>query len=147
MKAEKGRGKLVRDMEAVYALIDSFIVCKFSRGVYYKAWEDLAQYYTLVTGIEMTPEALAKVGERLNNLGRLFNIREGLTRKDDTLPKRFVLEPLPSGGSKGKVVPIEEMIDDYYEARGWEKDTGIPSREKLYELGLVDVAADLERYR
>jgi aldehyde:ferredoxin oxidoreductase len=72
-------------------------------------------------------------------------VREGARRKDDTLPERFLREPIPTGGSKGKVVPLEQMIDEYYAARKWDKKTGIPTREKLHELGLMDVAVELEK--
>jgi aldehyde:ferredoxin oxidoreductase len=140
--AEKGRGKLVRDMEDTYNLIDSFIVCKFSRGTYYKELPDMAKLYSLVTGFEMTPEELKRTGERINNLARLFNIREGLGREDDTLPYKVMHDPIPDEGpSKGAMVTQEELdllLDDYYEARGWTKE-GLPTEAKLKELGMDDL--------
>jgi aldehyde:ferredoxin oxidoreductase len=140
--AEKGRGKLVSGMEDSYALIDSFIVCKFSRGTYYKEMEDMAKLYTLVTGYEMTPEELKRAGERINNVGRLFNVREGLGRKDDNLPWKVMHDPIPDEGpSKGAFVTQAELdllLDDYYEARGWTKE-GVPTKEKLKELGMDDL--------
>jgi aldehyde:ferredoxin oxidoreductase len=140
--AEKGRGKLVRDMEDVYNLIDSFIVCKFSRGTYYRELEDMSKLYTLVTGIEMTPEELKKAGERINNVARLINIREGLTRKDDTLPYKVMHQPIvDEGPAKGAYVSQEELdllLDDYYASRGWTRE-GIPTTEKLKELGMDDL--------
>jgi len=140
--AEKGRGKMVKDMEDVYTLIDSFIVCKFSRGTYYKELEDMTKLYTLVTGIEMTPEEMKRSGERINNVARLFNIREGLGRKDDTLPYKVMHMPIPDEGpSKGAYVTQEELdllLDDYYMARGWTRE-GIPTIEKLKELGMDDL--------
>ncbi|MFZ1038451.1 MAG: aldehyde ferredoxin oxidoreductase C-terminal domain-containing protein, partial [Candidatus Bathyarchaeia archaeon] len=145
--AEKGRGKLVKDMEDVYNLIDSFIVCKFSRGTYYKELPDMARLYTLVTGFEMTPEQLKQAGERIQNAARLFNIREGLTRKDDTLPWKVMHDPIPDEGpSKGAFVSQAELdllLDDYYEARGWTKE-GVPSVEKLKELGMEDLVSIVE---
>jgi aldehyde:ferredoxin oxidoreductase len=140
--AEKGRGKLVRGMEDSYAVIDSLIICKFSRGTYYKEFEDMSRLYSVVTGSEMTPDELKLAGERINNIGRLFNIREGLGRKDDTLPYKVMHLPIPDEGpSKGAFVTQEELdllLDDYYEARGWTKE-GIPSAEKLKELGMDDL--------
>jgi len=140
--AEKGRGKLVRGMEDSYAVIDSLIICKFSRGTYYKEFEDMSRLYGVVTGSEMTPDELKLAGERINNIGRLFNIREGLGRKDDTLPYKVMHLPIPDEGpSKGAFVTQEELdllLDDYYEARGWTKE-GIPSAEKLKELGMDDL--------
>ena len=87
-----------------------------------------------------------KVGERINNLARAFNIREGFTRADDTLPEKILTEPLKEGASKGHFISKEEletMLDEYYNARGWALDTGVPSRKKLTELGLEYVADQL----
>jgi aldehyde:ferredoxin oxidoreductase len=143
-KAEKGRGKLVREIEDMYSVIDSLIVCKFSRGTYYDGFKDLAKYYTLVTGYEMSPEELTRAGERINNLGRLINIREGLTRKDDSLPYKIMHVPIPDEGvSKGAHVTQEELdllLDDYYETRGWTKE-GIPTKEKLNAIGMEDLVS------
>ena len=147
LKAEKGRGKLVRDMEDIYTLIDSFIVCKFSRGTYYKELPDMAKLYTLVTGYEMTSEELKKAGERINNVAKLFNVREGLTRKDDTLPWKVMNLPIPDEGpSKGAYVTQEELdllLDDYYDSRGWTRE-GVPTVEKLKELGMDDLMSIVE---
>jgi len=147
-KFEKGRSKLVIEIEDLYMIIDSLIVCKFSRGVYYKGFEDLAKYYTLVTGMEMTAEELKRAGERLSNLARLANIREGLSRKDDHLPIKVMKAPIPDETvSKGSYITQEEldfMLDDYYIHRGWTKD-GVPTLEKIKELGLEDLAYIVER--
>ena len=137
---EKGRGKIVKDGEDLYDVIDSLILCKFSRGTYYDGLEDMAKYYTLATGIEMTPEELIKAGERINNLARLFNIREGVgTREFDVLPPKIMNVPIPDEGvAKGSVVSKEEFelgLDDYYAVRGWTRE-GIPTVEKLKELDL-----------
>ena len=146
-KAEKGRGEIVKDTEDLYTVIDSIIVCKFSRGTYVKGYEDLAALYNAVTGIEMSPDELQRAGERINNLGRLINIREGLTRKDDTLPWKVMHVPIPDEGpSKGSFVSQEELdllLDDYYEVRGWNKE-GIPTIEKLKELGMEGLAYIVE---
>jgi aldehyde:ferredoxin oxidoreductase len=143
-KIEKGRGKMIVDEGNMYNIIDSLIVCKFSRGTYYDGWKDLANYYSLATGIPMTPEELTKDGERIENLARLFNIREGKgTRKYDTIPWKIKNVPVPDEGpAKGVCVSDEELqvgLDDYYAARGWTID-GVPSAAKLNELGLGDLA-------
>ena len=143
LKAEKGRGKMVSDMEDTYALIDSLIICKFSRGTYYKGLEEMAKLYTLVTGIDMTAEELKKSGERINTVARLVNIREGLGRKDDTLPWKVMNVPIPDEGPvKGAVVTQEELdllLDDYYVSRGWTLE-GVPTTAKLKELGMESLA-------
>jgi aldehyde:ferredoxin oxidoreductase len=144
---EKGRAKAVKDIEDVYTIIDSLIICKFSRGTYYKEFEDLAKLYTLVTGIETSPEEMRLKGERINNLARVINVREGLGRKDDTLPWKVMNAPIPDEGpSKGAYVTQQEldlMLDDYYEVRGWTRD-GIPTPEKLKALGMDDLIPIVE---
>ena len=143
-KIEKGRGKMIADEGNVYNVIDSLIVCKFSRGTYYDGTKDLANYYTLATGIPITPEELTKDGERIENLARLFNIREGKgTRKYDTVPWKIKNVPVPDEGpAKGVCVNEEEFqigLDDYYAVRGWNAE-GVPTAEKLDALGLGDLA-------
>ena len=134
-------------MEDQYTIVDSLIVCKFSRGTYYKEFEDMAKLYNLVTGVEMTAEDLRQAGERINNVARLFNIREGLGRKDDTLPYKVMHLPVPDEGpSKGAYVTQKELdflLDDYYETRGWTKE-GKPTKEKLKELGMDDLIPIVE---
>jgi aldehyde:ferredoxin oxidoreductase len=139
-KIEAGRGKMIVPDGHIYNVIDSLIVCKFSRGTYYDGLKDLANYYTLATGIPMTAEGLDKAGERIENLARLFNIREGKgTREYDTLPWKVKNVPVPEEGvAKGVCVNDEEFqlgLDDYYAARGWDSN-GVPTLEKLKELGL-----------
>ena len=101
---------------------------------------DLSKYYTLATGLQVTPEELDKSGERIENLARLFNYREGKgTREYDNLPWKIMNTPVPDDGpAKGIVVTNEEFqlgLDDYYSARGWTSD-GLPTSEKLNELNL-----------
>jgi aldehyde:ferredoxin oxidoreductase len=78
-----------------------------------------------------------KVGERAWNLERLYNLREGFTRADDTLPKRMLEEAVFDGPSKGHTVRLEGMLQEYYQFRGWD-DNGVPKQTKLKELGLDD---------
>jgi aldehyde:ferredoxin oxidoreductase len=142
-KIEKGRGKMIMEEGDVYNIIDSLILCKFSRGTYYDGLNDMAKYYTLATGIPITAAELKKAGERIENLARLINIREGIgTREHDTLPYKIMNVPLPDNLANGAVVSVEEFqlgLDDYYEVRGWTKE-GIPTTEKLNELGLQEFA-------
>jgi aldehyde:ferredoxin oxidoreductase len=148
-KIEKGRGKMISEEGNMYNIIDSLIVCKFSRGTYYDGWKDLANYYTLATGLSMTPGEMTKSGERIENLARLFNIREGKgTRKFDTLPWKIKNFPVPDEGpAKGMFVSEEEFqvgLDDYYSVRDWTAD-GVPTTEKLKALGLGDLAYIAEK--
>jgi aldehyde:ferredoxin oxidoreductase len=142
-KIEAGRGKMITDDSKMYNVIDSLIVCKFSRGTYYDGWKDLANYYTLATGIPMTPEEMMQAGDRIENLARMFNIREGKgTREYDTLPWKIENVPVPDEGpAKGVCVNEEEFqigLSDYYAVRGWTQN-GIPTPAKLEELGLGDL--------
>ena len=143
LKAEKGRGKLVKDNEDILALIDSLIVCKNAKGTFYKELADMARLYTSTTGIEMTPEELGAAGERINTLAKLINVREGLGRNDDTLPWKVMNLPIADDGPvKGSVVTQDEldlMLDDYYQARGWTVE-GVPLKAKLEDLGLQEFA-------
>ncbi len=148
-KIEEGRGKIVMDGEDLYNVVDSLILCKFSRGTFYEGLDDMAKYYTLATGIEMTAEELRKAGERINNLARVLNIREGKgTREYDQLPPKIKDVPVPDEGfAKGAHVTQEEFdvgLDDYYQVRGWTKQ-GIPTVEKLKELGLQDLVPILKK--
>jgi aldehyde:ferredoxin oxidoreductase len=147
LKAEKGRGKIVKDLEDTYALIDSFIVCKNARGTFYKELSDMAKLYGLVTGYAMTPEELSVAAERINTLARIINLREGLSRKDDTLPWKVMNEPIPDDGPvKGAVVTQDELdllLDDYYQSRGWTLE-GVPTKAKLIQLGMEDLESIVE---
>jgi aldehyde:ferredoxin oxidoreductase len=136
--------KIVGDL---FALFDSFVVCKWT--VYPCGGTKITTLNDIVaaaTGWDITVGELMKAGERIFNLCRAFNAREGITRKDDALPKRFT-EALTEGPYKGETISNEvfaEMLSYYYEFRGWDKEMGIPSKEKLEELELGYVAEELE---
>jgi aldehyde:ferredoxin oxidoreductase len=87
-------------------------------------------------GMEIDEQEQQRIGDRIWNLERVFNNRAGLGRQDDSLPPRMLTEPLTEGASKGHVVPLEEMLDDYYRQRGWDPQ-GRPTPEKLQQLGLA----------
>ena len=85
-------------------------------------------------GEPWSAEELEKIGMRVMCLERLFNMREGITRKDDTLPERLLKEPKPDGPSEGHVVPLEELLDSYYQVMGYDPATGNPTDELLEKL-------------
>ncbi|MEM2454541.1 MAG: aldehyde ferredoxin oxidoreductase C-terminal domain-containing protein, partial [Candidatus Bathyarchaeia archaeon] len=96
--------------------------------------------YALVTGMTISLEELLKAGERIYTLKRMYNVRCGVTRKDDTLPYRIMNEGLKEGGTLGNTVSQEDlkvMLDEYYAARGWDEN-GIPENETLKNLGLLE---------
>mgnify|MGYP001447578552 CR=1 FL=1 len=118
------------------AAIDSLVICKFTNmGV---AEEYFARTLSAVTGIDFATGDLIRIGERVYNLERLYNIREGFTRADDTLPPRLLNEPVVDGPSKGWVSHLPEMLDEYYRARGWDAN-GVPKRERLELLEMDDI--------
>jgi len=132
----------------LFAVFDSFVVFKWT--VYSCGGTKISTLNEIIaaaTGWDITINELMKTGERIYNLCRAFNVREGITKKDDTLPKRFT-EPLPEGPYAGEAFPemvLEKMPDYYYEFSGRDIETGIPTKEKLEELDLVNVAKELER--
>jgi aldehyde:ferredoxin oxidoreductase len=139
LKAEAGRGKIVKDLEDQFNLLDSLIICKNAKATFYKAIDEMVQIYNATTGLGITVQELELAGERIQTLAKLINIREGLTRKDDTLPWKVMNQPVSDDGpSHGAVVTKDElnlMLDDYYKARGYDKQ-GVPTKEKLQKLGL-----------
>ena len=131
----EGKAALTKHMQDFTAgAIDSAGMCLFT-------WfalgyvSDYGSILRAITGIPYSDEELLKAGERINNLERLFNLKAGLTKKDDTLPLRLLKEPIPSGPSKGEVFELDRMLPEYYKLRGWDKE-GVPTKEKLEELGL-----------
>jgi aldehyde:ferredoxin oxidoreductase len=138
----EGKGALTRQNQDKTATYDSLIVCGFPACFGWISPEIYAQLLVAATGIEEFGDVnnLIKAGERIYNLERLFNMREGLQRKDDYLPERFIKEPMPDGASKGQVFEMDMLLDDYYKARGWDIQTGVPMKEKLEELGLQSEA-------
>jgi len=135
--AYEGKPAMVRELQLDYATYDCLIACIF--GAFAVTLQDYADAVAAVTGWSMTQEELRLIAERAWNLTRLFNVREGFTRKDDTLPKRIFTEAATRGPSNGHVMDrasFERMLDEYYQIVGWESHTGIPADKKLRELGL-----------
>jgi aldehyde:ferredoxin oxidoreductase len=139
--AYKGKGKLTKwNQDTRCAATDCPTMCGFilDMAIPGDACQKIADLVSAVTGIAFSAEEVQRVGERVNNIGRLFNIREGFTRREDALPPRLMSEPIKAGASKGQMVTqegLDQMLDEYYEARGWDKN-GVPSEAKIKELGL-----------
>jgi aldehyde:ferredoxin oxidoreductase len=137
----KGKGLVVKHFEEMAAISDATGVCKNTyNNMEVLDWEGTAALLEAATGWDLSGEDVRQVGERIVNLERLFIAREGITRRDDTLPTRFLQEPLPqgSGPSTGSVLELEPMLDEYCRARGWDVESGLPTEQKLVELGLVE---------
>lgn len=136
----EGKPAMVRDLQLAYATFDSLIACLF--GALAITLRDYADAVAAITGWPFTQEELRLIAERVWNLTRLFNVREGFGRRDDTLTERIFTEASTRGPSKGQVMDrasFENMLDEYYEIVGWDKRTGIPKKEKLKELGIEEL--------
>ncbi|MFX1517014.1 MAG: aldehyde ferredoxin oxidoreductase family protein [Promethearchaeota archaeon] len=134
--------RILKDYEDAFGVFDSIGGCKFMGMVL--TGDDWATLIATLFGWEdFTEKDFRKTGERIFNLQRAYNIREGLTRADDTLPKRLLEEPMPEGPAEGHTVELEHLLDAYYEYRGWTKD-GIPSHGKLDELGLLWLEKEID---
>ena len=135
---EKGKGKIVKILQDGLIMPDILGVCKF----FMYAGVTLEQYAKLLssfTGWNLKGKDLLRIGERTNNLQRLFNIREGFSKKDDFIPDRA--KQRPSFGAyqdedRCIVKDYEGMLKEYYHARGWDLETGKPKPEKLDKLGI-----------
>jgi aldehyde:ferredoxin oxidoreductase len=130
----EGKAQWVKTFQDLSASIDASGMCLFTS--FALGPEDYANLLKARTGFDYSVEEILANGERIWNLERLFNLREGLDpEREDTLPKRLLEEPIPEGPAKGKVSRLKEMLPEYYELRGWDT-TGLPTKEKLAELDL-----------
>jgi len=116
------------------SVIDSSGLCLFTS--FALSAPEYAELINAATGTNYDVDGLIEVGERIYNLERLYNQKAGMKPEDDTLPKRLLEEPIPSGTSKGQVSKLAEMLPKYYEARGWEN--AFPTKATLERLGLLD---------
>jgi aldehyde:ferredoxin oxidoreductase len=128
---------VLRDLQDAFAVFDSSGACKFMGMIL--ATEEWCNMLANATGWEFDVAEFRVLGDRIWNAQKLFDVREGATRTDDTLPKRLLKEPMPEGPAKGHVVDrFDDLLDAYYEIRQWNKKTSIPTPEKLGQLGLQE---------
>ncbi|MFX1485761.1 MAG: aldehyde ferredoxin oxidoreductase family protein [Promethearchaeota archaeon] len=144
---EKGKAVIVKLLQDYGVLYDIMGVCKFLAytGM---TLDKYAKLLAVTTGYELSEVELLNVGERVINLQRCFNVREGLRRKDDMIPKR--IQEVPHFGAYANVKETairnyNAMLDEYYKLRGWNRENGVPTQEKLKELGLEDVYSQISR--
>jgi aldehyde:ferredoxin oxidoreductase len=131
--ANQGKAGIVANHQNTSAVIDSLVLCKFTNLAV--SVEFFARLLSAVSGMEFSADELMKVGERTWNMERLYNLREGFGKIDDTLPPRLLTEPVLEGPSKGHTVRLGGMLEEYYQFRGWDEN-GIPKDSKLKELKL-----------
>ena len=137
----EGKPHLIHRFEDAFAVIDAAGLCVFLSVRYLfdpdvNLWPTrLTKLMNHATGAGYTEETLLQAGERIFNLERLFLLKAGFTKDDDTLPQRMLEEPMPEGPAKGHVVELDQMLPEFYRLRGWDEN-GVPTDAKLAELGL-----------
>ena len=130
----EGKAELVVKSQNVMSIFDSLKSCKFL--IHFGMEPDsMVECLNLVTGLNMTKEELLKAGERIFNLKRMFNVRCGISRKDDAIPLRIATNKRGNGNYEDSLPHLSIMLNEYYKLRGWD-EMGIPKSEKLTELGL-----------
>ena len=144
----EGKAEYQARINHLMAFTDSLIACHMLEGIFspYDVDDLAVGYLNAATGMGFSLEEGQLAAERIWNLERAFNVREGQRRKDDWLPERFVTEEVPDGPSEGMMIHPDElnrMLDEYYEFRGWDKETGIPTKDRLKKLGLDSIANDI----
>ncbi len=161
-----GKPEMVAWHEEIAAITDSIGSCRFMHASYYTQYpvpELIHKYLKLkgevhsvkyhewisaATGWDISYEELLRIGKRIITVERAFNIRQGIRRKDDTLPERFFKDRIPKGPAKGEIYSrkiFNKMIERYYEIRGWDPETGLIKRDTLKALELDDVLNVLEK--
>jgi aldehyde:ferredoxin oxidoreductase len=148
-----GKGKVVAFFEEGCTFTDLLGICKLVYVTYVASMgellfrrEVLPGFYEAVTGLSLSYEGLIEAAHRVTALERAFNIREaGIGRKEDYLPSRFLNEPMPDGPAKGRVFEADRMLDEYYDAKEFERKTGWPYLETMEKLGLKKVAEELRK--
>lgn len=133
----RGKSDLLFLKQNQSAVEDSLVVCKFVG--YALGFEFQARFLSTLLDKKISITDLITIGERIYTLERLFNVREGFSRKDDTLPKRFLETPLQKGPSNNRLVPLKDLLNEYYEVRNWDEN-GIPTDELLEKLALKKLA-------
>jgi aldehyde:ferredoxin oxidoreductase len=121
----EGKAKLFLEFEDRFNIHDSLILCRFYRDIYWD-WSYLATIVEVTTGLKLDEKGLRKISSNIQNETRRFNLREGITAKDDTLPKRFFDEPLGKDEKTIRREDLQKMLQDYYSLRGWNSE-GVPA--------------------
>ena len=141
LSSYSGKGRMVWWHEIFNAVSDALGFCRFLTvfsSPHAPQYQQFSRLIALSTGLTLTPKELKSIGERIYTLERTMLVRDGISRKDDTLPKRYFEEPIPEGSAQGEVISrkeFDEMLDEYYRLHGWD-DNGVPKKEKLRRLGL-----------
>lgn len=139
--ATEGKEGMIKGARDFRMVMDSAMYCAFTGSAV--GLPELCGLLQATTGQEWTVGRLMELGERCSNVERVLNVREGLRRSHDVLPRRLLDEPMPEGPTEGETVDLEPMLDAFYAACGWDIESGIPTADKLRNLGLGSMAGDL----
>jgi len=143
------RDVIVRYHEDIYAALDALGMCAFTATCAYTLRaHHLAELFSHATGINLNADQIMEAGARIIELERAFNVRDGRNRNNDTLPWRILNKPVKTGPYKGlrtSKKELDQMLDGYYTLRGWNEETGRPTRQSLAALHLDDIAEALEK--
>jgi aldehyde:ferredoxin oxidoreductase len=145
------KGEAVSFYSSICTMSDTLGICKFNTKWTGSAigLKEMADLVFAATSLQIDEQGLFRAAARINNVERVYLVKEGITRRDDTIHGRMMDEPVPSGPFKGERLDKDKfsrMLDEYYEVVGWDRKTGIPTRATLDSLGLKDVADDLEKW-
>ncbi|MEM2104257.1 MAG: aldehyde ferredoxin oxidoreductase family protein [Candidatus Bathyarchaeia archaeon] len=140
------KGELTKYVQDEIATTETAIFCNFPLDNEMITVDLYSRLLYAATGIQKfkDPRYLWLVGERIFNLEKVFNLREGIDASYDTAPERILKEPMPKGPSKGQIFELETLLKDYYKARGW-NEQGIPTENKLTELGLAETFSQFKK--
>ncbi|MGC8727158.1 MAG: aldehyde ferredoxin oxidoreductase family protein [Thermoplasmata archaeon] len=129
----KGKAELVKYVQDFTEVMDCSGLCQFPS--FALNLDDYLELINAVTGFNYSRDEILEAAERNWNLERMFNLKAGISPDEDRLPERFLKEPMPKGPNKGKVVPLKELLEDYYKVRGWD-ERGIPTASLIEKLKL-----------
>jgi aldehyde:ferredoxin oxidoreductase len=135
----KGKGIMTAKMQDYIEMVETLKICKF---IIWMPLPNILEWVRFVTGSPMDSREYLKTSERISNLKRMYNVRMGITRKDDTLPERLLTQKRGTGTAADHLPDLQTMLADYYDYRGWDEN-GIPRKEMLVDLGIAHLAADL----
>ena len=129
----EGKAAMLKVFQDLTAVVDSLGLCLFTTfGI---GLPEIAALYRTATGFDYSDEEILQMGERIWNMEKLYNLKNGFEKRDDALPPRLLKEPISEGPAKGRVSKLDKMLEEYYKERGWDSN-GIPPEEKIRELGL-----------
>jgi aldehyde:ferredoxin oxidoreductase len=145
----EGKALMCKWFEDLYSILNALGLCIFPSGFNLAIGPThLSKLLSACTGWEITPHDIMRLGEKVFTVLKAYTVRQGLKRDDDAWPKRFYNEPLSEGATKGTVLStetVDRVLDEYYELRGWDKHSGLPTEQRFIELGLGDIGRELKK--